>query len=89
MPRLLCGDEDLLFPIRRDSYGTAVARAAAAAGVEHWCPLQIRHSAGTAVRAEYGIEGAQHHLGHARADVTQIYAETSLEQAKTVALRIG
>jgi integrase len=89
LPRLVCADNDFVFPIRRDSYRTAVQRAAVKAGVESWFPNQLRHSAGTEAREEMGLEAAQVHLGHARADVTQIYAETSLEKAKEVALRIG
>jgi integrase len=40
-----------------------------------WHPNQLRHSFATRVRKQHGLEAAQVLLGHARADVTQVYAE--------------
>jgi len=57
--------------------------------VRHWHPNQLRHSRATEVRREYGVEGAQVVLGHARADVTQIYAETNAKLAEKIALQNG
>jgi integrase len=54
-----------------------------------WHPNQLRHSFATRVRKEHGLEAAQVLLGHARADVTQVYAEKNHELAATVAARIG
>jgi len=54
-----------------------------------WCPLRLRHSRATEVRKKYGIEGAQVTLGHARADVTQVYAERNLDFAIRVAKETG
>ncbi|MGP0067063.1 MAG: tyrosine-type recombinase/integrase [Isosphaeraceae bacterium] len=54
-----------------------------------WSPLQIRHTAGTAARARFGLEGAQLLLGHSRADVTQLYAETNMKRAHEIAAEIG
>jgi integrase len=69
----------------------AAVAAAAEAGdsVRHWHPNQLRHSRGTELRALYGLEGAQVGLGHARADVTQVYAETSLALAERIAREVG
>jgi integrase len=39
-----------------------------------WSPNQLRHTAATAIRQQYGLEASQVVLGHATADVTQIYA---------------
>lgn len=60
-------------------------------GVEipHWFPYQIRHTHGTEVRKKYGLEAAQVMLGHASADVTQVYAERNLDLAMKVAREIG
>lgn len=41
------------------------------------------------MRKEYGLEAAQVVLGHARADVTQVYAEADVAQAVRVAAEIG
>ena len=49
----------------------------------------IRHSRATEVRRHYRLEGAQATLGHARADVTQIYAEKNMELAKRIAREMG
>jgi hypothetical protein len=55
----------------------------------HWHPNQLRHSVGTRVRREFGLEAAQVTLGHARADVTQVYAERDSRLAQEVARKIG
>ena len=54
-----------------------------------WCPNQLRHSHATRVRKEFGLEAAQVTLGHARADVTQVYAERNEALATVVAAQIG
>jgi integrase len=54
-----------------------------------WSPLRLRHTAGTLVRSQYGLEAAQLHLGHAKADVTQIYAARDLGRAHEIAAEIG
>jgi integrase len=54
-----------------------------------WHPNQLRHLFATAVRKEHGLEAAQVLLGHARADVTQVYAERDEELATLVAAAIG
>jgi site-specific recombinase XerD len=57
--------------------------------VEPWHPNQLRHSRATEIRHNFGIEAAQVVLGHARADVTQVYAERSLDLAKKIAHETG
>ncbi len=49
----------------------------------------MRHSAGTEIRKKFGLEAAQVSLGHATADVTQVYAERDAELAREVARKIG
>lgn len=71
------------------SYAQAVRRAAARAGVEHWSPHQLRHTAATAIRREFGLDGAQVALGHRNANVTQVYAEAAVERASTIASAVG
>jgi integrase len=90
---------------RRDTYSTAVARAcrkaypvpekatereAAAHKRRHWwSPNQLRHTFGTEARRLYGLEAAQVLLGHASADVTQVYAERDLAKGAEAARLIG
>jgi integrase len=57
--------------------------------VPHWSPNQLRHAYATEVRKKYGLEAAQVLLGHARADVTQVYAERDLALGERVAAEVG
>jgi integrase len=54
-----------------------------------FAPNQLRHLFGTKVRRDFGLDGAQVALGHAHADVTQVYAERDLQLAVEIARRIG
>ena len=89
----------------KDSYNRAIRRAiekanrarileASDMGIKpivlpHWHANQLRHSAATRIRKEYGLEAAQVILGHSQADVTQIYAERDSALAVEVARKIG
>lgn len=57
--------------------------------IPHWHPHQLRHNRGTEVRRKYGIEAARLALGHARANITEVYAEKNLEQAERIAKEMG
>ena len=57
--------------------------------VAQWHPNQLRHTHATAVRRRFGLEAAQVVLGHARADVTQVYAEADVDLAVKVAAAVG
>jgi integrase len=54
-----------------------------------WHPNQLRHTRATEIRRKFGLEAAQVILGHAAADVTQVYAERDAEKAREVARLIG
>jgi len=83
----------------KDSYRRAVARAVEFANgarkeagldpLPHWHPNQLRHSLGTDVRREFGLEAAQCVLGHSKASTTEIYAERDLQKAVIVARTLG
>ena len=88
----------------KDSYNRAIARAVQKANkarrknaqdgenivlIEPWSPNRLRHAAATRIRRSFGLESAQVILGHAKADVTQIYAERDAELARSVAAKIG
>jgi integrase len=55
----------------------------------NWAPNRLRHSCGTDVRRQYGLEAAQVVLGHSKADVTQVYAERDHVLAAEVMKKIG
>jgi integrase len=98
--RLSCGNKPGSNRVRRprrspqerytnDSYRRAVHRAATKAKIDRWSPNQLRHSAGTDIRRQFGLEAAQVFLGHASADITQVYAERDLELGMRVAKNLG
>jgi integrase len=57
--------------------------------IPEWSPNQLRHTTATEIRRAFGLEAAQVALGHAAADVTQIYAEKNLALASEVMRKIG
>lgn len=73
----------------RNSYARAVRRAAKKAGVATWSPNRLRHSFATEVRRSNGLEACQVLLGHASADVSQLYAERDFTLAARIAQEIG
>ena len=54
-----------------------------------WSPNQLRHTAATEIRRDFGLEHAQVVLGHSNANVTQVYAERDFKKAEEVAAKIG
>jgi integrase len=66
---------------RVSSYQHAVARACERVGCEHFYPHQLRHNAGTRIRAEFGLEVAAVIMGHAHLSTAEIYAEQDLAAA--------
>lgn len=54
-----------------------------------WSPNQLRHTAATQLRKQFGIEAARVVLGHSSADVTEIYAEQDLARAAEIMARVG
>ena len=89
----------------KDSYGRAIQRGIAKANrqaaeeaatigadpvlIPHWHLNQLRHSAATQIRRQFGLEAAQVILGHSKADVTQVYAERDTGLAVNIMRRIG
>ncbi len=57
--------------------------------IPRWFPNQLRHAAATEIRRAYGLEAAQTVLGHAKAYVTQVYAERDAALAAEVMRKIG
>jgi integrase len=82
-----------------NSYYAAVQRGIATANrlrrergedeIPDWHPHQLRHSAATAMRKEYGLEVAKAVLGHRSLAVTQVYAEMDATRARDAAGKIG
>lgn len=72
-----------------NSYRLAIKRACLVAGVPVWRPNQLRHTAATEIRRRFGLEAAQVTLGHAAADITQVYAERDATLARRIAGEVG
>ncbi len=70
-------------------YANAIRRAARKAGVAHWHPHQLRHTAATVIRAEFGIEVARMILGHSSTTMTELYAEQNIRPAIDAILKVG
>jgi integrase len=89
----------------KDSYCRAITRACDAADrwahggaavadedrlVPRWHPHQLRHTAATEIRRQFGLEAAALVLGHASARVTDaVYAERDTQKAVAVAKAVG
>ena len=54
-----------------------------------WHPHQLRHTAATNLRKNYGLEPAQVILGHKTLTVTQVYAERNVEAAMRIMGEVG
>lgn len=76
-------------PYQPSHYRHHIRSACIRAKVPIWTPNQLRHSVATSIRSTHGLEAAQVVLGHAKADVTQIYAERDLQKAKQVMEEVG
>jgi integrase len=68
---------------------TAIARAAAAAGVPAWTPYQLRYLRLREIRRDYGPEAARATAGHTRESMTAHYAPPSWEAAARAAAASG
>lgn len=57
--------------------------------IPKWAPNAIRHTAGTSVREQFGLDGSQNILGHKRASTSEIYSVLSFDKAAEIARKIG
>lgn len=72
-----------------DSYRRAIERACDKAKVARWTPHQLRHSAATELRREFGVETAQVTLGHKNVNVTEVYAEKNMDAVARAIAKVG
>lgn len=71
------------------SYDRSVAKACKRAGVTHFHPNQLRHSAATRIVQQFGWELARIVLGHRQIQTTQIYALEDLNKAVDAIFQAG
>lgn len=76
---------------RPDAYARAIRRACKRAGVPHWTPNQIRHTAATLLAERTGgLDPSRLMLGHSSIATTAIYAKSATRQrALEVAIAHG
>jgi integrase len=55
----------------------------------HWHPHQLRHTAATKLRREFGLDVARVVLGHRSPQMTELYAELDIGRAAEVMARMG
>jgi hypothetical protein len=77
---------DLAFPVPDD---LPVEQRDAWRKAHRWSPNRLRHAAASQIRKKFGLEAAQVALGHATADVSQIYAQRDERLGVEVARQIG
>ncbi|MBX9679811.1 MAG: site-specific integrase [Gemmataceae bacterium] len=71
------------------AYARAIARACKKAGVPHWHPHQLRHTAALLIERDQGAEAARATLGHRTLNMTLHYAGIDLRRAAEVAAKMG
>ena len=54
-----------------------------------WTPNQLRHTAATFLRKEFGLDAARVILGHSSPTVTEVYAELDYEKAAEIMAQVG
>jgi integrase len=54
-----------------------------------WHPHQLRHTAATRLRKQFGLEAAQVILGHKTLSVTELYAEKNVAEAQRIMADAG
>jgi integrase len=72
-----------------DSYRRAISYGIKKSGVGHWHPHQLRHTAATSLRREFGLETARIVLGHKTAAITEVYAEADHARAVEAMTQVG
>jgi integrase len=77
---------EVAFPPPKELKGDALKKWIKA---NRWSPNQLRHTAATAIRQQFGLEAASIMLGHSSLTTTLIYAEANAAKARQVAEVMG
>jgi integrase len=71
------------------SYRKAIQDACRKTGVVRWHPHQLRHTAATEIRKQFGLEASRIVLGHEDVRATQLYAEEDWSRGVEIMRVIG
>jgi integrase len=89
-PQIVDGERETIRQWRSRLNPEQRARIKAFYKTYHWHPHQLRHTAATFIRREFGLEAAQIALGHSSALVTEaVYAERDAAKVEQIMLKIG
>jgi integrase len=72
-----------------NTYARAILKACKRGGLPHWAPNQLRHTAGTEIRRQFGAEMARLILGHQKLSTTELYAEADFKRAIEIVSLVG
>lgn len=76
-------------PISIEVYRNSIVTACKKADVPRWSPQRLRHTMGTEIRKQFGLDHSQAVLRHTRSDTTERYAKVLLEKSVEVMRKIG
>ena len=57
--------------------------------IPQWHPHQLRHTAATRLRRQYGLEAARCILGQTTLTAAQVYAEQDVQRARQIMAQVG
>lgn len=70
-------------------YARKIGEACRKAGLPHWHPHQLRHTAATLIAEQFGLETARIVLGHSSVATTRIYAAIDVQKAIAAMTALG
>lgn len=77
------------FITTRSTFSNTIKEKCIAAGVTPWVPHQLRHTVGTLLADELGLEASQRVLGHSKTVMTEHYARAAEKKAREAIQRLG
>jgi integrase len=77
------------FVTTRSTFSNTIKKKCLAAGVTPWVPHQLRHTVGTLLADELGLEASQRVLGHSKTVMTEHYARAAEKKAREAVERLG
>ena len=82
-------NDDRACPACKGKKAAERCSACKGAALPYWHAHQLRHSAATRIRREYGLDVARVVLGHRSPAITELYAEIDQSRAAEVMAKLG
>lgn len=77
------------FTTNRSTFSNTIKAKCEFAEITPWVPHQLRHTVGTLLADELGLEAAQRVLGHSKAVMTEHYSRAAEKKAREAVQRLG